>query len=416
MNTWILHKVSRQKYRKYAIRISLIVHVVMFLTIPFIFIQKQIQEIEDEIAVELIPPKWRLIDPPHQAPVTPPPPVPKIEMPEIEIETPQKRVVEKEMSAIQHKQSLEIAKMPVSVAVVDTQHPSSQNIDVDTPILDTPNLSTDARLEPTADAILSPTVSGGAGMDKAGVTKRRGTGVRLRTKGTGDGIGKSISQTGAAEGTSQIGTGKNNGEGTGKSGNGNSAFSNMIGELTDDIIASSGGLPVDVVFVIDASGSMGDNINAVTEHIGQMVDAYKASEIDYQLGLTHFNIVLAPQRINQVMESPQNNIQVFQLTKNVKKYKSTLYEIKTAGDENALDAIEQTIKQMRFRKKTVKHLIVVTDESFTSLQGYSVQNVIERCQRKEILVNVLGNDTSEDHKQLASETGGSWYAIPEDAN
>ena len=80
MNTWILHKVSRQKYRKYAIRISLIAHVVMFLTIPFIFIQKQIQEMEDEIAVELIPPKYRLIDPPHQAPVTPPPPVPKIDV------------------------------------------------------------------------------------------------------------------------------------------------------------------------------------------------------------------------------------------------------------------------------------------------------------------------------------------------
>lgn len=145
------------------------------------------------------------------------------------------------MSAIQHKQSLEIAKMPVSVAVVDTQHPSSQNIDVDTPILETPNLSTDARLEPTQDAILSPTVSGGAGMDNAGVTKRRDTGVRLRTKGTGDGIGKNISQTGAAEGVNKIGTGKNNGEGTGESGNGTAAFSNMIGELTDDIIASSGG-------------------------------------------------------------------------------------------------------------------------------------------------------------------------------
>lgn len=93
MNRWILHKVSRHKYRKYALRISLIAHVLMFLTIPFIFIRNQIQEMEDEIHVELIPPKWRLIDPPRQAPVTTPPFIPKIEIPEIEIETPQKRAV-----------------------------------------------------------------------------------------------------------------------------------------------------------------------------------------------------------------------------------------------------------------------------------------------------------------------------------
>lgn len=157
---------------------------------------------------------------------------------------------------------------------------------------------------------------------------------------------------------------------------------------------------------------MKDNINAVAAHLGQMVDAYKASEIDYQLGLTHFNMVIETPRKNKVREPPQNNIQVFQLTRNLNKYKSALYAIKTAGDENALDATEQTIKQMRFRKKTVKHLIVVTDESFTSLQGHSVKTVIERCQSKELLVSVIGNNVA-DHKHLAKETGGNWYAVPQ---
>ena len=192
-------------------------------------------------------------------------------MPEIEIETPQKRVVEKEINAIAHKQSLEIAKLPASAAAIEIEHPASQNIEVDAPILETQDLATDARLEPTEDSILSPNVSGGAGIDKADITKRRGTGVRSPSKNTGDGITSGVSQTGAAEGTGQIGTvegisqagtGKKNGSGTGNSGegrgtgngNGSDTFSSIIGELTDDIIASSGGLPVDVVFVVDASG------------------------------------------------------------------------------------------------------------------------------------------------------------------
>ena len=417
MNTWILHKAQRYKYRKYAIRISLIAHVLMFLTIPFIFIQKQIQEIEDEVAVELIEELPRQVvqkkSPPKEKPPEPAPPKP--EMPELEKITPQRKEVplQKEVNVVQHKASLEIAKLPASAAAIEIEQPASQNIDVGTPILETQDLATDAQLEPTEDSILSPNVSSGVDIDKADITKRSGTGVRSPSKGTGDGIAAGVSKTGAAEGTNKIGTGTKNGSGTGNSGegrgtgngDGSDTFSSIIGELTDDIIASSGGLPVDVVFVIDASGSMQDNINAVAEHLGQMVDAYKASEIDYQLGLTHFNMVL---------NSQQNNIQVFQLTRDLKTYKRRLYEIRVSGDENALDAIHQTVDQMQFRTNTVKHLIVVTDEPFTTLQRHTtVDTIIQLCQIKEVYINVLGENLAE-HKRLATETGGTWHAVPQD--
>ena len=410
MNKWLLHKVLRQKYRKYAIRISVIVHFIMILIFAIFFINPDTSEIEDEITVELFKELPRQIvkkkpilkqEPPEQEP-EPPKPEPEMPVPEEDIPKRKEITLQKEVNVVQHKSSLEIAKMPArSQTSVDIQQPSSENIDVDTPDLDTPDLATDARLAPTSDSILSPNLpSGNASINKATLTKRRATGVKNPSKGTGESI---------AEGISKTGSGKKNGSGTGGNGEGNSTFSSIIGDLTDDIIASSGGLPIDVVFVVDASGSMQDNINAVAEHLGQMVDAYKASEIDYQLGLTHFNAGLPSQR------TQQNNIQVFQLTRDLSTYKRTLYAIRVHGDENALDAIDQTLTQMRFRTNTIKHFIVVTDEPFTSIQGHNVDTIIQLCQRNELIVHVLGL-TMPDHQKIAKATGGSWHAVPQDPN
>ena len=80
---------------------------------------------------------------------------------------------------------------------------------------------------------------------------------------------------------------------------------------------------------------MGDNIKAVTEHLKEMVDIYKASKIDYALGLTKF-----------WAGKSGNKITVVQLTKSFTEYKRTLQEIITHQDENALDAVVQTVKEL----------------------------------------------------------------------
>ena len=177
-------------------------------------------------------------------------------------------------------------------------------------------------------------------------------------------------------------------------------FSSVMKNLATEIAETSDGGPIDVVFVVDASGSMGDNINAVAEHLTDMIDVYKSSDIDYQLGLTEFS---APQK--------NNRIKVLQLTNNLNQYKQDLYAIVPRGDENALDAIEQTVTELRFRATSKKHLIIVTDEPFTSLNGIKTEDSIALCREYGIYVNVLGNQ-NEEHKQLASQTNGKWHAIP----
>ena len=180
------------------------------------------------------------------------------------------------------------------------------------------------------------------------------------------------------------------------------SFPKVMKKLAQEIVETSEGGPIDVVFVIDASGSMGDNIRSVIEHLKEMVDVYKASKINYALGVTEF-----------WAGKDGNKIKVVQLTRSFAKYKRTLQEITTHNDENALDAVVQTVKELRFRSTSKKHFILVTDEPFTSRMGFSVADAIAHCREFGIYVNVLGLPLDE-HQILAAETGGKWHLIPEE--
>lgn len=179
----------------------------------------------------------------------------------------------------------------------------------------------------------------------------------------------------------------------------------VMRSLANQIVGTSEGGPIDVVFVIDSSGSMGDNILDVAKHLVNMVDVYESSNIDYALGLSQFSTY------RDDKDTTKNAIQVLQLTKDMKEYKREIREIIIREDENALDAIVKTVNEMRFRATSKKHLIVVTDEPFTSIEGRTLKDAIDICREFGVYVNVLGLPEKE-HQVLASETNGKWHEIP----
>lgn len=388
MNSRVLQKAFRQQYRTYALRISGIVHIIMMIGFSIFFLKPKTQEVEDEIHVELIEVLPREIV--KQKVVEIQTPIEKVEVP-----IQKKLPVEKPVDLMKPEASLAIAKMPRRVPQrVDIQHPPAETkIDVDVPIA----LSTDADLPTAPDSVVSVRQSTAAADVESRYTGHQGPRIKNPRQGAGTGTRKWTKETGTGQeigdGVAEIGAGQ--GQGIFETGAEQPTFRSVIKELTEDIIDSSGGAPVDVVFVVDASGSMQDNINAVAEHLGEMVDAYKASEIDYQLGLTHFSI----------NEKNQNRIPIFQLTQDLSKYKAALYEIQLGGDEHALDAINETMMKLRFRNNATKHLILVTDEPFTSLHGFTVDDAINLCRKNKVYVNVLGIDDPK-HKYLAAVTGG----------
>lgn len=397
MNKRLLRRAFQHEYRKRALIISVIVHVILCLGYVFFFVTAVVQETEeDEIQVELISelPRQQVV---KKKTV----PIPKKEEMPIPKEIPiqkKKITLEKQVDIIQPEHKVEIAKMPAKTPVkVELQSAAVKKMNVDVPAgVEAPDLSTDADLTPAPESILAPIGDTDTGDTAQNYARRRDTGVRTPGKGTSKGIGDRIKHTGTSKG-------KDIGEQATANGEGNDTFSSIIQQLADDIIGRSGGAPIDVVFVVDASGSMGDNINAVAQHLGLMIDAYKASEIDYQLGLTDFF----------VDRTGNQKITVSPLTTSLQTYKQMLYAIIPTGDENALDAIHQTVTEMQFRANTVKHLIIVTDEPFTILFGFSVNDTINLCQKNEIYVNVLGLNMP-DHKRMAKETDGTWHAVPQD--
>ena len=399
MNLRLLRRALRQEDRKNALRVSLMLHVISLLVFSIFFIKTRGQEREDEIQVDLFPalPRQAVSKKKSIPKIEVEPPIPQEETP---LETQNRTLLKKPVTAIALKPSVEIAKLPAPLpAAAETHSDPVEKIDATERLtaLEAPDVSTDAKLPTVPESVLSPRgAAAGHLTPERSATRRSDTHVRTPGKRKRPGIAKDTTGTTTAPQNAI-------GEGIASSGDGHDTFQSVIKQLADDIIARSGGGPIDVVFIVDASGSMGDNINAVAEHLVDMIDAYKASEIDYQLGLTHF----------YMDANKQNHIEVLQLTRSLSEYKRHLYAIIPTGDENALDAIDQTLRELRFRSNTSKHFILVTDEPFTSAQGLTVDHVINACRSQEIFVNVLGNDIPE-HKRLATETGGTWHAIPQD--
>ena len=413
MNKRQLNIAMMREYRKRAFTISTIVHGVVIIVCAFLFFKaQQVQELEDEIQVELLSelvsqmPRQPIVKKkaiPKKEPVKP-----KQEMPVPKQETPtQKKMItsQKQVSDIHPKPSLEIAKMPAGAAApVDIQNTTvTKRTDVDAPALDTPDLSTDAQLTPSPESVLSPIASDIGDSSTKGYGRREGIGVRSPGKSTGEGI-RNIKETGAGKAR------KGRGSGAGGTADGTSGFGNVMGKIADEIVNTSGGNPIDVVFLLDTSGSMKDNIRGVATHLGQMTGVYNASDIDYALGLTQFNTI--PEGSTK---QDRNDIRVSQLTTDLVDYQRSLFGIRaTIGDENALDALSETIQQLKFRPTTSRHIILVTDEGLTSAHGRTVDTIIAQCQKYEIYVTVIGHSLRRDLRKLATQTGGKLHEIPED--
>jgi len=158
---------------------------------------------------------------------------------------------------------------------------------------------------------------------------------------------------------------------------------------------------LDIVFIVDASQSMGNNIDAVINHLGRMIDIFQSGGLDFTIGFVTF-------RHGTLYSMLGWDIRVLSQTADIKKVKQELSSIRCRGDEKALNALMQAIAEVKFRKDAERHFILVTDEYVSG--SYSAAEVFEQIQKFDIKVDVIGVDEPF-QRMIAQRTGGLWFLI-----
>jgi len=131
----------------------------------------------------------------------------------------------------------------------------------------------------------------------------------------------------------------------------------------------------DVVFVLDASGSMSSVIEAVRNHIDAFVASINAAQgprIDMRLGLV----------VHATSIDSSKSILAYPFTEDVKKFRSWLAEGRSGGDEFTLPAIDRAL-DFPWRSPCRRFVIAFTDEPVgggdqSGLQESGVEDLLDK--------------------------------------
>jgi len=158
---------------------------------------------------------------------------------------------------------------------------------------------------------------------------------------------------------------------------------------------------LDIVFIVDASQSMGNNIATVINHLSKMINILQSGKLDFTIGVVTF-------RHGTFYSMVGWDTRVMPQTTDITKVKRELGSIRCRGDEKALDALMQAAAEVKFRQNAERHFILVTDEYVSG--SYSAAEVIDQIQKFDIKVDVIGIDEPF-QKMVAQRTGGLWFFI-----
>jgi Mg-chelatase subunit ChlD len=376
-----------------ALLISLIVHLSVAIVFTIIIYQQEKGEYEDAIGVELL--NERDLPAPRRKILKPPPPKRLIVPRQFQSTTEnQPQTVKLELSSHPINETINLSPNPLPHSA-DRSQTNPQEL--------LPDVTTAAQRINSRERSLAEEVS-------TRLRPSEGEGIqsyRQRAKGDGSGGLHAVESTG----TSDIGVvGDRPGKkGTGEGGGdmtGDNPFAKALRKIADHIIGARTKDKINVVFVLDTSGSMQDNIQQVADNLFSMTDAYDTANINYYLGMTEFNVGYEG-----------HDVKMRELLPDVGLLRRRMKTVRLSGDEYALDALIDTFSFIEFHSDAEKHLILITDEPATT--GMRKPNAVAEMRDKVIYeanlrglhVNVLGH-TEQYQRRLAEETGGLWQEIP----
>lgn len=170
-------------------------------------------------------------------------------------------------------------------------------------------------------------------------------------------------------------------------------------------------IPVDIILVMDKTGSMIDYIDKVKANIQNFVKSLVMKGIDYRVGVVTFS---------DIVDS------VYEFTGNIEELERNLKDIKSIGggdkNENALEALYAAYKYS-FRPDAKKLIMLFTDALF-HYRGFNgdgktdltLDEVIEMLRQKNISTYTIVPLIYDQYKQLSRMTGGKTYNLVDNFN
>ena len=162
--------------------------------------------------------------------------------------------------------------------------------------------------------------------------------------------------------------------------------------------------PLDVLFLIDNSGSYWDDINTMRKKAQEIVEALHQTTPDVRFGLATFGGHNKYRKILDFTPDPQ-------------KFQEAINKMFASGwNEKQLHAFEKAITDFSWRKDAVKTIAFSTDESFDDKGGtLSIDKVANDLKANKIKVLSLipnaGRGARNDSKAIAEKTGGYFFSL-----
>lgn len=160
---------------------------------------------------------------------------------------------------------------------------------------------------------------------------------------------------------------------------------------------------VDLVFVIDTTGSMSDKIESLLATCSRFADDFNALHLNHRIAIVSFGDL----RIEG------DRIQNTAFTSNVEATKKSLRNIpRNSGGgnegESSLEALERALS-LPFRSGAVKAIVLITDEP-ADQHHVNAEEMIGRLTAREMLVFVA-SPPYKYFQRMALRNGGKWYRI-----
>jgi hypothetical protein len=154
---------------------------------------------------------------------------------------------------------------------------------------------------------------------------------------------------------------------------------------------------VDVVFVLDVSGSMGNEIDAVRTNLNEFGQSLADNGYDYKVGVVTFST---------------NIDNVWDLTADLEQVKQNLASISLWGGVEDSPLALYRASELSFRNGSRRTIIWVTDEAYPE-HSYTKQQVVNRMLEMGTTVHGIGLTTlqTEWFEPILVGTGGNFYDI-----